>query len=413
MHHTHETPRRPSVLHLAKADPPDFVGGPLAVIRDIFAGLNESFGSAALVAATSAGRREIAINDVQAADGHSFGRAMSLPKTSTLLWQLIRQIATHDLLALHGPFPLAELAIALGAGRCKPLIVHWYGDVAAGSATPWFAAFLLRRTLRRAETIVVPDRMLIQATRQLKEHAAKCRIVPFGIDVGKFTWPHFAPGRVNDRGRLVLACGPLTPDKGFDVLVRAAVDRQFEVWIVGDGPDRSRLQGLIDDLGVADRVRLLGSVPDCERLKLMCIADVFALPSRTADETFGLVQLEAMAAGRPIVNTALDTAVPGVARHGLEAITVAPGDAGQLGDAIEALIRDPERRRRLGHAAQARAASEYSATAFRADMEMVYREAMTARTKCPASGIFAIACNVLTRSTAPPTTGCARGRPHQ
>ena len=78
-----------------------------------------------------------------------------------------------------------------------------------------------------------------------------------------------------------------------------------------------------------DRVRLLGSVPESERVKLMCIADVFVMPSVTDAETFGLVQLEAMAAGRPIVNTSLDTAVPHVARHGIEAITVPPGDPEQ------------------------------------------------------------------------------------
>lgn len=387
MHHTSDNPRRPSVLHIAKARPPDFVGGPLAVIRDIFAGLKEGFGSAALVAATTAGRREIAINDVQTAAGQSFGSAICLPKTLPLLWQLIRQITSHDLVALHGPFPLAELAIALGVGRRKPVIVHWYGDVAAGSAARWFRAFLMRRTLRRAETIVVPDRRLIDASPQLTEHAHKCRVVPFGIDVGKFIWPNFAAGRINDRGRLVLACGPLTPDKGFDVLIHSAVHRPFEVWIAGDGVDRPRLQQLINRLGVADRVRLLGSVPDCERLKLMCIADVFAAPSRTGDDMFGLIQLEAMAAGRPIVNTALDTAVPGVARHGVEAITVRPNDARQLGDAIDALISDPEQRRRMGQAGHARATAQYSATAFIAAVEMIYREAMRAPTRCTAAGI--------------------------
>ena len=80
----------------------------------------------------------------------------------------------------------------------------------------------------------------------------------------------------------------------------------------------------------------------------MCIADVFVMPSVTNAETFGLVQLEAMAAGRPIVNTSLDTSVPRVARHGMEAITVSPGDSEQLGEAIDSLIADPERRRHMG-----------------------------------------------------------------
>ncbi len=135
---------------------------------------------------------------------------------------------------------------------------------------------------------------------------------------------------------------------------------------------------LIEELGLTERVRLLGSVNDCERIKLMCLADVFVMPSLTNAETFGLAQLEAMAAGRPVVNTALDTAVPRVARHGVEAITVPPGDAEKLGEAIDTLIRDPERRRRMGLAARTRALTRYSATAFRQGMETVYRDAVAA-----------------------------------
>lgn len=174
----------------------------------------------------------------------------------------------------------------------------------------------------------------------------------------------------------MLACGRLVPYKGFEVLIRAAQGWNFEVWIIGEGTERARLEQLIAELGVGDRVRLLGSVPDCERVKLMCIADVFAMPSVTNAETFGLVQLEAMAAGRPVVNTALDTAVPHVARDGIEAITVPPGDAAALGNAIDSLIRDPERRRRMGLAARTRAATRYSATAFKNGMETVYAQAL-------------------------------------
>ena len=163
------------------------------------------------------------------------------------------------------------------------------------------------------------------------------------------------------------------------MLVRAAVGQSFEVWIVGEGRERERLEQLIESLGVADRVRLLGSVPESERVKLMSIADVFVMPSVTNAETFGLVQLEAMAAGRPIVNTALDTGVPHVARDGIEAITVPPGDAGKLSDAINTLIADPERRQRMGLAARQRAITRYSTTAFKEGVETMYRQVIAAK----------------------------------
>ncbi|MBK3663587.1 glycosyltransferase [Bradyrhizobium diazoefficiens] len=378
MHHTSSPPRRPSVLHIFKIYYPDLFGGTLTVIRDICASLKDAFASAVLVCSQSAERRQIVVNDVPVERVRSFGNVLSLPAAPTYPWRLWQKIAEHDLLALHAPFPLADLVFALGFGRNRPLVVHWHADIVTHAGLRWFIEPLMRRTLRCAKAIIVSDRVLVDETPLLREFDDKCHVVPFGIDTSVYDWPKIEPHHVNDRGRLVLACGRLVPYKGFDVLIRAAVNRPFEVWIIGEGAERPRLEQLIAELGLGGRVRLLGSVNDCERIKLMCLADVFAMPSVTNAETFGLVQLEAMAAGRPVVNTALDTAVPRVARHGMEAITVPPGDAEKLGEAIETLISDPECRRRMGLSARARAVSRYSATAFKDGMETVYRAAVTA-----------------------------------
>ncbi|MET3966937.1 glycosyltransferase [Bradyrhizobium sp. S3.9.1] len=320
MHHTSENPRRPSVLHIFKIYYPDLFGGTLTVIRDICASLKDSFASAVLVCSQSAERREIVVNDVPVERVRSFGNVLSLPAAPTYPWRLWRKIAEHDLLALHAPFPLADLVFAFGFGANRPLVVHWHADIVTHAGLRWFIEPLMRRTLRRAKAIIVSDHALIENTPLLREFVDKCHVVPFGIDTSGYDWPKIEPHHVNDRGRLVLACGRLVPYKGFDVLIRAAVNRKFEVWIIGEGTERPRLEQLIRELGLGDRVRLLGSVNDSERIKLMCLSDVFVMPSVTNAETFGLVQLEAMAAGRPVVNTALDTAVPRVARHGMEAI---------------------------------------------------------------------------------------------
>ncbi|MBR0961712.1 glycosyltransferase [Bradyrhizobium japonicum] len=381
MHHTSDSPPRPSVLHIFKVYYPDLFGGTLTVIRDICASLKDAFASAVLVCSQSVERREIVVNDVPVERVRSFGNIMSLPAAPTYPWRLWRRIAEHDLLALHAPFPLADLVFAFGIGARRPLVVHWHADIVTHAGLRWLVEPLMRRTLHRSKAIIVSDQALIDNTPLLREFEDKCHVVPFGIDTTNYDGPKIEPHHVNDRGRLVLACGRLVPYKGFDVLVRAAAAHDFEVWIIGEGIERPRLEQLIQELGLHDRVRLLGSVNDCERIKLMRLADVFVLPSVTNAETFGLVQLEAMAAGRPVVNTALDTAVPRVARHGMEAITVPPGDVAKLGEAIDILIRNPERRRHMGLAARTRALTRYSTTAFRQGMETVYRDAVAVPSK--------------------------------
>ena len=379
--------RRLSVLHIFKIYYPDLFGGTLSVIRDICAGLKEKFAFGVLVCSNSGGQRRIVVNDVSVERMRSLGDVLSLPFAPTYPLRLWRRMATHDLLVLHAPFPLADLVFALGFGRKRPLVVHWHADIVTHAAFKRFVEPLMRRTLRRADAIIVSDAILLSETPLLREFADKCHVVPFGIDVSKYDRPAPRYSDVNaghSRGRLVLACGRLVPYKGFDVLIRAAVGQTFEVWIVGEGRERPRLEKLIRSLGVGDRVCLLGSVPDRELAKLMHIADVFVMPSVTAAETFGLAQLEAMAAGRPIINTSLDTAVPHVARHGIEAITVPPGDHERLAEAIDVLIRDPERRERMGRAARQRAETKYSTADFEVGIETIYRHALATKAESSA-----------------------------
>ncbi len=373
--------RRLSVLHIFNDCYPDLFGGAPSVIRDICAGLKNAFTACVLVCSKSNGQRRIVVNGVTIERVRSFGDVCSLPAAPTYPLRLWRQVADHDLLALHAPFPLADLMLALGLGRDRPLVVHYHADIASHAGLRWFVEQLLRRTLRRADAIIVSNAILLYNSPLLQEFAAKCHVVPFGVDASKYDWPEPRDNDAaeRDRGRLVLACGQLVPYKGFDVLVRAAVGHRFEVWIIGEGPERARLERMIHSLGVADRVRLLGSAPKAKLASLMCTADVFVLPSLTNAETFGIAQLEAMAAGRPIINTWLDTAVPRVARHGIEAITVPPGNHVRLAEAIETLLRDPERRWRMGHAARLRATTQYSVDAFGKGIETVYRHAVTTK----------------------------------
>ena len=125
---------------------------------------------------------------------------------------------------------------------------------------------------------------------------------------------------------------------------------------------------------MADRVTFLGSVPDLR--PYLHAARVFALPSVERSEAFGLVQLEAMACATPVVNTALDSGVPWVSRHGESGLTVPPRDASALAGAVRTLLDDTALAARLGEQGRRRASTELTLARMLEATLDVYREAL-------------------------------------
>ena len=148
--------------------------------------------------------------------------------------------------------------------------------------------------------------------------------------------------------------------------------------IVGEGPLRHDLLRVAQQRGVAERLILAGMLSRDDLKIHLHAAQLYAFPSVSAAEAFGIVQLEAMAAGLPIVNTSLPTGVPHVARHGLEALTVPPSDPAALAAAIAQLLADRTLAQRLGAAGRRRATTEYDLQTFVKRIEEVYEQAVRA-----------------------------------
>ena len=159
--------------------------------------------------------------------------------------------------------------------------------------------------------------------------------------------------------RLVISVGRLVYYKGFDVLIRAMASVRGKLVIVGDGPLRGELESLASELGVTGKVIFAGGINNAGVTPYYHAADLFALASVARSEAFGIVQIEAMAAGLPVVNTGLDSGVPFVSLDGQTGLTVPPGDPQTLAVAINRLLDDDGLRKSLGEAGVRRARQEF------------------------------------------------------
>ncbi len=164
-------------------------------------------------------------------------------------------------------------------------------------------------------------------------------------------WPHPRP--------YVLAIGRHVAQKGFDLLLEAfarlAGDPAFDhdLILAGDGVEHAGLKALAGKLGLGDRVIFPGRVDHAAAMRLFAGCSFFVLPSR--HEPFGIVNLEAMAAGKAIAAARVG-GVPEIVTDGENGLLVAPGDVGAMADTIGRLSKDPQLRERLGSAGRARAA---------------------------------------------------------
>jgi len=251
-----------------------------------------------------------------------------------------------DILHLHHPHPLADMACLLRS-RKTPLVVTQHNDSIQPSAR-----FLARTVIRRAAAVVVPSRAHLALSRELESFENKTDIIPFGIDETR--WIDL-PRRGIDAPPRAIFIGRLVKFKGLDVLLRA-LERvpDLRLDIVGAGPEGPRLRTLTQALALTDRVKWFGEYPDEDLPRRMAEADFLVLPSVTVEERFGIVLLEAMAAGRPIITTAVPTGVREVNVPGETGLEVPLQDVAALAEALETLAHDPFKREQMGDAGRRR-----------------------------------------------------------
>jgi rhamnosyl/mannosyltransferase len=268
-----------------------------------------------------------------------------------------------DALHFHTPNPVGALAV-LAARRPEPIVVTHHSDIVRQRLLGGAATAMQGALYRRAAALVAATPKHIEYSPLLRRFESKTRVIHFPIDAAPYVdasshWDEQLPPAWRSEP-LVLFVGRLVYYKGLDVLLEALrLTERARLAVVGVGPLKTRLLDQAARLGVTERVKFLGAVSDDRLRSMYKCARFLVLPSVAPSEAFGMVQLEAMAAGRPVIATDLKSGVPYVNQHGVTGLNVPPRDAQALAAAMMMLLDNEPHARALGQTAQRRVLAEF------------------------------------------------------
>ncbi len=360
------------VLHLGKFYPPHS-GGMETHLQDLVVRLARVAEVSVVVANSERQGERCVVDGARLTRVARWGTIASMPICPGLT-RAIRH-SPADIVHIHTPNPGAALAFLASGHQGRVVITH-HADTLGRKVLRRISDPIVTRLMQRASRILVTSSRYLESSPELAPYRQKCAIVPLGIDPGVAVADPRAIEALRRElpGRFILAVGRLVPYKGFDVLIRAMKSVNARLVLIGAGPLGDELRQLVRSEGVEDRVVMPGRVD--EIASYFAAASLFVLPSTTRAEAFGIVQLEAMATGVPVVNTELDSGVPEVSVHGQTGFTVPPGDPQALASAIQTLLDRQDLRDQFGRAAKERVHSEFTADLMCSRTMRVYEEVL-------------------------------------
>ena len=316
----------------------------------------------------------------------SLGKVAGTAICPSMPWlaRALHEAHDYDLVHLHLPDPMAHLAAAF-LPRSVKRVITWHSDIVRQKRLLKLYQSFLKGLLNRVDAIIVPTPAHISSSSQLTGcRRPECfHIVPFGIDYAPFDraaqqHQRIADLRANlgggDEVPIAFTVGRHVYYKGLEYLIRAMIDVPQGILVIGgDGPLTASLKAVSRSLGLDARVHFVGRIPDEELPFYYHACEVFCMPSVAPAEAFGLVQLEAMACGKPVVCCELHNGVTYVNRDAETGLVVPPRDPKVLAAALNHLFADPALRKSLGERGQHRARTEFSVDSMVAGTLDVYR----------------------------------------
>ncbi len=295
---------------------------------------------------------------------------------AAILWQLPRVLAGFDVAHLHYPF-FGSAGLVARAGQ--RLIIQYHMDVLRDDWLAgfflWYARSVTPRLLARADRLIVSSFDYARSSAIAGMVGEKMVEIPLGVDTELFK----PSGDSLQHDPQILFVGGLDRPhyfKGLPVLLeamRGLADEKIaaQLMVIGDGDLRVEYEALARTLGISDRVKFLGAVEAKDLRAWYAHADIFVLPSTDRSEAFGLVLLEAMSSGVPVIASDLP-GVRTVVDPNVTGYLVPPRDVNALKNRLKELLADPTKREQMGAAGRKRVIEKYRWKDIVGELEKIY-----------------------------------------
>ena len=368
------------VLHVGKFFFPE-VGGMESVLFDLVEGLNQSGVCADVLCAnrSALGVEEYLPGGYTVTRSSTVATVASTSVCPGMPASLRRLAPNYDVIHVHLPNPMANLALLFAGYRGK-VVLHWHSDIVKQRLLQRLYAPLLRWLLGRADAIIATSPPYAESSPDLLRWRHKVSVVPIGINEQSLTVDHQFLEQERARykaKKVVFALGRMTYYKGFKYLIDAARHLPDDVMVlIGGGGELAEDMGRrIERFDLAGKVKLLGKIPVQHLGAYYALCDLFCLPSIARSEAFGVVLLEAMSFGKPIVATNIPgSGVSWVTKHEESGLNVPIEDSLALAQAINKLVANDLLRKSLGAAARKRFEAQFVAHSMVAATAKVYQE---------------------------------------
>jgi len=351
------------ILHINKYYPP-WIGGIETIVADIAKYLqSQETDNTSLVCQHPKGTwGKEQIGGVSVVRAKMTGILFGMPISFVFFSEFSKQAKKADHILIHHPFPLGLLAYLL-CGHNKPFSIFYHADIVRQRFVARLLSPLWNYSFKHAKNIFVTSERLKGNSPWLKKYQNKCVTVPL--------WIQASPPETKDRDMqqiesirqtygtpLVLSVGRLVYYKGYEYLIEALQHTKAHALIIGTGSNRKKLQNLLNKYQLEKQVHIIDPVNNLD--PYYDAADMFVLPSINEAEAFGIVQLEAMSHGLPVINTNLKTGVSEVSLDKITGLTVEPKNAKELARAIQYLMDHPDIRKQYGQEAHKRFLNHFS-----------------------------------------------------